>query len=163
MKRPGRVSAGLLMYRIIQGQVEVLLAHPGGPFFARKDEGHWTIPKGQLDAGEEMLEAARREFFEEVGFQANGPFIQLGSIQQKGGKIVHAWACLGDLPEGHQHRCNTFKAEWPIGSGVFQSFPEIDRVCFFPLLEARRKLKETQCPLLDRLEELLQKSESGSA
>lgn len=163
MKRPGRVSAGLLMYRINDGRVEVLLAHPGGPFFARKDEGHWTIPKGQPDGDEPLIEAAQREFFEEVGFHATGPFVLLGSIQQKGGKVVHAWACMGDLPIGHKHQCNTFKVEWPVGSGQIRSFPEIDRVCFFPLLEARRKLKETQCPLLDRLEELLRLTESGSA
>lgn len=163
MKRPGRVSAGLLMYRIASGAVEVLLAHPGGPYFARKDDGHWTIPKGQPDRGEELIDAAQREFSEEVGFRAPGPFINLGTIQQKGGKVVHAWACMGDLPEGHKHQCNTFEAEWPIGSGIIRKFPEIDRICFFRLLEARRKLKETQCPLLDRLEELLRASESGSA
>ena len=151
------------MYRITNGAVEVLLAHPGGPFFVRKDDGHWTIPKGQPDRGEELIDAAQREFFEEVGFRAAGPFIKLGTIQQKGGKVVHAWACLGDLPEGHKHQCNLFETEWPVGSGIIRKFPEIDRICFFPLLEARRKLKETQCPLLDRLEELLRASESGSA
>lgn len=163
MKRGTRISAGLVLYRMVDGQIEVLLAHPGGPFFAKKDEGHWTIPKGQPDDGEELLETAQREFFEEVGYRPSGPFIPLGTIQQKGGKIVHAWACNGDLPTGHEHRCNTFKTEWPIGSGNFKSFPEIDKVCFFPLLEARRKIKETQSPLLDRLEEMLRLSQSGSA
>jgi predicted NUDIX family NTP pyrophosphohydrolase len=163
MKRAGRVSAGLVLYRINTGHIEVLLAHPGGPLFARKDDGHWTIPKGQPDEGEDLLETAQREFFEEVGYRPIGPFIKLGSIQQKGGKIVHAWACVGDLPGDHEHKCNTFKMEWPIGSGAVRSFPEIDKVCFFPLLEARRKIKETQSPLLDRLEEMLRLSESGSA
>ena len=149
-----RVSAGLVLYRVREGKVEVFLAHPGGPFFARKDNGHWTIPKGEPDEGEELLAAAQREFGEEVGFVPQGPFLELGTITQKGGKVVHAWACEGDMPEGHQHTCNTFETEWPIGSGKFQPFPEIDRVCFFPVEEARIKLKETQVPFLERLAEL---------
>ena len=152
MKRRGsRTSAGLLLYRIRDRQPEVFLAHPGGPFFARKDNGHWTIPKGEPDEGEDLLAAAQREFGEEVGFIPPGPFIELGTIVQKGGKVVHAWACEGDMPEGHKHTCNTFQTEWPIGSGKFQAFPEIDKVCFFPIEEARLKLKESQAPLLDRL------------
>ena len=146
-----RTSAGLLLYRLRNGEPEVLLAHPGGPFFARKDNGHWTIPKGEPDGTEDLLLSAQREFAEEVGFTPSGPFIELGTITQKGGKVVHAWACEGDLPEGHNHMCNTFNTEWPIGSGKFQSFPEIDKVCFFPIQEARLKLKEAQVPLLDRL------------
>jgi predicted NUDIX family NTP pyrophosphohydrolase len=157
------MSAGLVFYRIVNGRIEVLLAHPGGPLFSKKDEGHWTIPKGQPDEGEELLSAAQREFYEEVGHKASGPFIPLGTIQQKGGKIVHAWACGGDLPEAHVHKCNTFRMEWPFGSGKFQNFPEIDKIAFFPLLEARRKLKESQSPLLDRLEEFLRRTQSGSA
>jgi len=148
-----RVSAGLVVYRPARPEIEVLIAHPGGPFFTKKEEGHWTIPKGQPDPGEDLLAAAQREFFEEVGFYPHGPYIDLGTIQQKGGKIVHAWGCLDDFPEGHQHTCNTFETEWPIGSGRFQSFPEIDKVCFFPISEAKRKLKPTQIPLLDRLVE----------
>lgn len=147
----GKVSAGLLLYRRTPSGVEVFLAHPGGPFFARKDDGHWTIPKGEPARDEELLATAQREFKEETGFGPLGPFVPLGKIQQKGGKHVHAWACEGDVPEGHTHQCNTFEAEWPIGSGQFKSFPEIDRVCFFSIAEARRKLKETQVPLLDRL------------
>jgi predicted NUDIX family NTP pyrophosphohydrolase len=153
-RRP-RTSAGLLLYRLRNGQTEVFLAHPGGPFFARKDNGHWTIPKGEPDEGEDLLLTAQREFGEEVGFIPSGPFIELGTITQKGGKIVHAWACEGDMPEGYDHICNTFSTEWPIGSGKFQNFPEIDKVCFFPLDEARLKLKESQIPLLDRLLEHL--------
>lgn len=150
--RKPRVSAGLLMYRRSNGELELFLAHPGGPFFARKDDGHWTIPKGEPDGEEDLLQTAKREFYEEVGIHptASG-FIALGSIQQKGGKIVHAWAFEGDLPEGHNHQCNTFKTEWPPGTGKFQAFPEIDKVCFFTVDQARRKLKETQVPFLDRL------------
>ena len=150
-----KISAGLLLYRIKSGEPEVFLAHPGGPFFARKDNGHWTVPKGEPDDGEDLLAAAQREFGEEVGFVPNGPFVELGTITQKGGKTVHAWACEGDLPEGHVHSCNTFTTEWPFGSGKFQSFPEIDKVCFFTLPEARLKLKESQVRLLDRLLEHL--------
>jgi predicted NUDIX family NTP pyrophosphohydrolase len=149
--RRSRVSAGLLLFRIRDGATEVFLAHPGGPFFARKDNGHWTIPKGEPDEGEDLLSAAQREFGEETGFIPIGPFIPLGTILQKGGKTVHAWACEGDMPEGHIHSCNTFSTEWPIGSGKFQAFPEIDKICFFSIPEARLKLKDTQVPLLDRL------------
>jgi predicted NUDIX family NTP pyrophosphohydrolase len=150
MKRE-RVSAGILVYRWNKGSVEVLIAHPGGPFFASKDDGYWTIPKGEPNPGEDLPEAAVREFSEEVGFIPTGPFMELGSIQQKGGKIVYAWACEGDFPRGHVHKCNTFRMEWPINSGKFQSFPEIDKACFIPIAEARRKLKQSQHPLLDRL------------
>ena len=158
-----RISAGLVLYRLRNGEPEVFLAHPGGPFFARKDNGHWTIPKGEPDGGEDLLLTAQREFGEEVGFVPEGPFTELGTITQKGGKIVYAWACEGDLPEGHNHTCNTFSAEWPIGSGKFQSFPEIDKVCFFPIEEARVKLKETQVPLLDRLLEHLHQGGPSAA
>lgn len=150
-----KVSAGLLLYRLVKSEPEVFLAHPGGPFFARKDNGHWTIPKGEPNENEDLLAAAQREFGEETGFTPAGPFIDLGTILQKGGKTVHAWACEGDAPAGHVHCCNTFSTEWPIGSGTFQSFPEIDKVCFFPIAEARIKMKETQIPLLDRLLEHL--------
>lgn len=153
-----KISAGLLLYRVVNESPEVFLAHPGGPFFARKDNGHWTIPKGEPDEGEDLLAAAQREFGEEVGFIPAGPFIELGTIMQKGGKTVYAWACMGDLPEGHIHTCNTFTTEWPFGSGKYQSFPEIDKVCFFPIPQARLKLKETQVPLLDRLVAHLAKS-----
>jgi predicted NUDIX family NTP pyrophosphohydrolase len=152
-----KVSAGLLLYRMRSGELEVFLAHPGGPYFSRKDNGHWTIPKGEPEEGEDLLEAARREFGEEVGFVPEGPFVELGTILQKGGKTVHAWACEGEMPDGHVHSCNTFTTEWPIGSGKFQAFPEIDRVCFLSIPEARLKLKETQVPLLDRLLEHLAK------
>jgi predicted NUDIX family NTP pyrophosphohydrolase len=155
-----RRSAGLLLFRRMGTEIELFLAHPGGPLFARKDEGHWTIPKGEPAEGEEdLLVTAQREFEEEVGFTPSGPFIPLGEIQQKGGKIVTAWACEGDMPPGHIHCCNTFKTEWPPGSGRFMEFAEVDQVRFFPMEQARRKLKETQVPLLDRLLEHLMKEE----
>lgn len=134
----------------------MLIAHPGGPFFAARDNGHWTIPKGEPNLGETMLEAAQREFYEEVGFKPEGPFFEIGSIQQKGGKIVYAWACESDFPAGYVHKCNTYRMEWPIKSGRFESFPEIDQACFVSVAEARRKLKSTQFPLLDRLLEKIQ-------
>ncbi|MDB6036438.1 MAG: MutT-like protein [Verrucomicrobiales bacterium] len=150
-----RISAGLLMYRVRDNRLEVFLAHPGGPYFRFKDEGHWTIPKGEIDKGEELLETAIREFLEEVGLEPHGPYIEIGSITQKGGKIVHAWAFEGDRDESTPHVCNTFKMEWPPQSGRMQEFPEIDRVGFFRIPDARVKLKETQWDFLDRLAEHL--------
>ena len=143
------------MYRWTNGQLEVFLAHPGGPFFKSKDDGHWTIPKGEVDEGESLLTTARREFQEEVGIEPHGEFLPLGSIQQKGGKIVHAWAFEGDCAAEHQFRSNTFPMEWPPKSGRFVDVPEVDRAEFFPLDVARKKIKETQQPLLDRLEAAL--------
>jgi predicted NUDIX family NTP pyrophosphohydrolase len=147
-----RVSAGILLFRRSGGQLEVLLAHPGGPFFVRKDEGHWTIPKGELDGADDMLGVARREFEEETGHPVpEGPSIELGSVVQKGGKVVHAWAIEGDLDPG-QARSNTFETEWPPRSGRLVAFPEIDRVAWSDPAEARRRLKPTQIPFIDRLE-----------
>lgn len=152
-----RVSAGLLMFRRRDGRVEVFLAHPGGPLFAHKDDGYWTIPKGEVEPDEDLLPTALREFGEETGIAiaAGARFIGLGSIVQKGGKTVHAWAVEQDWDDTEPIRSNTFKMEWPPGSGRLQSFPEIDRARFFGLAEARRKLKERQVPLLDRLEAAL--------
>lgn len=155
MKARKRTSAGLLMYRFRNGRLEVFLAHPGGPFFHRKDNGHWTIPKGETEPGEELLGTAVREFREEVGISASGPYVELGWIQQKGGKIVHAWAFEGDRDDDAPHTCNTYKMEWPPSSGSFQDYPEVDRVGFFAMREARQKLKAAQCEFLDRLEEHL--------
>lgn len=143
------------MYRLRDGKVEAFIAHPGGPYFARKDEGYWTIPKGEVHKSEDLLETAKREFEEEVGVKPHGPYTSLGTIVQKGGKIVHAWCFEGELDPGAAHISNTYEMEWPPGSGKMQQFPEIDRVGFFPLREARRKLKPTQVELLDRLEKLL--------
>jgi predicted NUDIX family NTP pyrophosphohydrolase len=158
-----RQSAGILLFRRgaaadgADATLEVLLAHPGGPFFAKRDEGHWTLPKGEPDAAEtDLLEVARREFAEEVGMTppATGPNgegpIELGTIVQKGGKVVHAWAIEGDLDPAAAES-NTFEMEWPPRSGRRQVFPEIDRVAWFAPDEARRRLKPTQVPFVDRL------------
>ncbi len=148
-------SAGLLMYRrTSDGAVQVLLAHPGGPFWRNKDEGAWTIPKGEYEPPEESLAAAQREFTEETGLPAAPPFLSLGEIVQKSGKHIMAWAFAGDC-EPARLRCNTFELEWPPRSGRRQTFPEIDRIEWFGLEEARRKLLAAQRPLLDRLEQAL--------
>ena len=152
-----RLSAGLLVYRIRNGTLEVLLAHPGGPYFRKKDEGAWTVPKGELDPGENMLQAAQREFQEEVGLCPTGPFLPLSPIQQKGGKIVHAWACEGDL-DPSAAVSNTFSIEWPPHSGKLQEFPEVDKVEWFNLEAARKKIKSKQRPLLDELERIVARS-----
>jgi len=150
-----RVSAGIVLYRRTAddpGRLEVLLAHPGGPYFAKRDEGAWSIPKGEPDGDEPLLEVARREFAEETGHPVpDGPVIALGSIVQKGGKVVHAWAVAGDLDPATADS-NTFELEWPPRSGRRISVPEIDRVAWFDPIEARRRIKETQIPLLERLE-----------
>jgi len=146
------VSAGILLYRRRPAGLEVLLAHPGGPLFARKDAGHWTIPKGEVEPGEELLAVARREFEEETGHPSpDGATIDLGSIVQKGGKVVHAWAIEGDLDPANAVS-NTFELSWPPGTGLPQLFPEIDRVEWFDVNEARQQVKDTQIPLIDRLE-----------
>jgi predicted NUDIX family NTP pyrophosphohydrolase len=149
-----RTSAGILLYRQRAG-LEVLLAHPGGPFFAKRDEGVWTIPKGEVDPGEALLDVARREFREETGHPTPaGDPIDLGSIVQKGGKTVHAWGLEGDLDPAAAVS-NEFEMVWPPGSGRRRSFPEIDRVEWFSPAEARRRVKATQIPLIDRLEAAL--------
>lgn len=150
-----RVSAGILFFRRTGNGLEVLLAHPGGPFFERRDVGHWTIPKGEPNAQEPIEEAARREFLEEIGQHLpGGPWHELGSIVQKGGKVVHAWGVEGDM-DPELARSETFEIEWPPKSGMTQSFPEIDRVAWFDPIEARRRIKPAQVPLLDRLEEAI--------
>ena len=154
-----RVSAGILLHRWKDGRWEVFLAHPGGPLFATKDDGCWTIPKGEVNAGEDLLSTAQREFAEEIGvaLKPEATFLPLGSIQQKGGKIVHAWAVEQEWDDTQPIRSNEFLMEWPPGSGRRQRFPEVDRAQFFPLEEARLKLKERQVPLLDRLLEVVQR------
>lgn len=149
-----KVSVGLLMYRRRSGRLEVLLAHPGGPLFAGKDAGFWTIPKGEIEEGEGELEAARREFEEETGMRPEGAFIPLGSITQRGGKIVRAWAFEGDCDPGTV-RSNTFRMEWPPRSGKQQEFAEIDRVGFFSIEEAKKKINAAQVPLVEALERLV--------
>lgn len=152
-----RISAGIVLYRVRDDELEVFIAHPGGPLFTHKDDGHWSIPKGEAEPGEDLLATAIREFEEEVGLPLDprSEFLPLGTIQQKGGKIVHAWAVRGDWPVDRPIQSNLFTIEWPPGSGRMQEFPEVDRAGFFPLADARQKLKPTQVPLLERLEESL--------
>ena len=150
-----RSSAGIVLYRRPETGLEVLLAHPGGPLFRNRDAGHWSIPKGEPDENEPLIETARREFAEETGHPVpEGPVLPLGSIVQKGGKVVHAWAVEGDLDPAAA-RSDTFEMEWPPRSGVRQAFPEIDRVEWFDRDEARRRIKPAQAPLLDRLDAVL--------
>jgi predicted NUDIX family NTP pyrophosphohydrolase len=155
-----KISAGLLMYRGVDKQLQVLLVHPGGPFFRNKDDGAWTIPKGEPSEGEALLAAAQREFHEETGFHAEEPFLPLASIKQKGGKTVHAWACAGDC-DPQQLVSNSFTIEWPPKSGKQTSFPEIDRAAWFPLEEARRKINPAQVGLLENLAQAIDRK-SGS-
>lgn len=149
-----RVSAGLMMYRIKDGTIQVLLAHPGGPFFCNKDEGAWSIPKGEPDADEDLLLTAQREFEEETGLKPTGPFIALKPVKQKGGKVVHAWAFEGDC-DSTTIQSNTFTMEWPPKSGRQMEFPEIDRAEFFDLTTAKRKIRAGQEGLLEELEGIL--------
>lgn len=139
------------MFRRKGGALEVLLAHPGGPFFARKDDGVWTIPKGEAAPAEDLLTRAQIEFAEELGIQPSGKWIALGSIKQKGGKIVHAWGFEGDLPDSFELKSNTFEMEWPPGTGEVKKFPEVDRALFFPEEIARQKINPAQVAFLDRL------------
>ncbi len=136
------------------GSLQVLLAHPGGPYWRGKDEGAWTIPKGEYVPPEEALAAAQREFTEETGFAVTPPFLPLGEITQKSGKRITAWAFTGDCDPA-QLNCNTFEMEWPPRSGRMQDFPEIDRIEWFSLDEARRKIIPAQRALIDRLENAL--------
>ena len=147
-----RHSAGLLLYRVTRdGGVEVLLGHPGGPLWATRDAGYWTVPKGEIEKGEDPWAVARREFEEETGHPApDGDPIALGDIRQKGGKLVTAWALEGDLDPATASS-NTFLLEWPPRSGRRMVVPEIDRVAWFDPDEARRRIKDTQIPLIDRL------------
>ncbi len=155
-------SAGLLMYRFHGGELQVLLAHPGGPFWAHRDEGAWSIPKGELEAGEEPLAAARREFEEETGVVPEGPFLELPTVEQKNRKLVHAWAFEGDCDPA-RIRSNTFTLEFPPKSGKLAEFPEIDRAEFFSPEEARRRINPAQAALVDALEnQLTGNTRSGS-
>jgi predicted NUDIX family NTP pyrophosphohydrolase len=138
--------------------LDVLLVHPGGPYFRNKDNGAWTIPKGEAAEGEDLLTHARTEFEEELGIPAPAAanWIELGSVKQKGGKTVHAWAFEGNLPDAFAIVSNTFEVEWPPRSRSIQQFPEIDRAEFFPMAKAREKINEAQVAFLDRLVEALQ-------
>jgi predicted NUDIX family NTP pyrophosphohydrolase len=148
---PPPVSAGILLYRRADhGGLKVLLVHPGGPFWARKDLGAWSIPKGLPDEGEDLLAAARREFLEETGFTAAGEAVALGQVRQANGKIVHAWAIEGEA-DPRALKSNTFEMEWPRGSGRKRSFPEVDRAQWFEPDEARRRIVPAQAAFLDAL------------
>ncbi|MBA3875340.1 MAG: hypothetical protein C0498_00145 [Anaerolinea sp.] len=156
-----RISAGILLYRRHDGELEVLLAHPGGPFFTSRDHGHWTIPKGEPDDGDELLAAAAREFEEETGHALAAvagdpaePPLDLGSVVQASGKRVHCWAVEGDLDPATA-TSNTFEMPWPPGSSRLRTFPEIDRVTWFPIEEARRRANASQAAFIDRLAALV--------
>ena len=158
---PKANSAGLLLYRNNRpGALEVLLVHPGGPFWARKDEGSWSIPKGEFEAGADALEAARREFLEETGSRIEGAFVALTPLRQPSGKLVYAWAVEGDL-DTSSIRSNTFSIEWPPRSGRQQEFPEIDRAAWFDIAAARRKILAGQRGFLDELETGVNQSCAG--
>jgi predicted NUDIX family NTP pyrophosphohydrolase len=145
-----KLSAGFLMWKRMSGDLNVLLVHPGGPFWAKKDLGAWSIPKGEPQAGEDVLIAARREFEEELGAAAQGAVTDLGDVKQKGGKVVKCFAIESDL-DVTAVRSNTFELEWPPRSGKRQSFPEVDRAGWFSLDDARAKINPAQAALLDRL------------
>jgi predicted NUDIX family NTP pyrophosphohydrolase len=148
-------SAGLIMYRKQEGHLEVFLVHPGGPFWAKKDVGAWSIPKGEFEEGEDPLAAARREFHEETGFVAQGNFLELGVVKQAGGKVVTAWAFEGDCDPADLVS-NTCKIEWPPHSGRPLEFPEVDRGSWFSVADARDRILKSQEPLLEKLSTILQ-------
>jgi Predicted NTP pyrophosphohydrolase len=151
----GDDSAGILLWRRTLAGPEVLLVHPGGPYWRNKDDGAWTIPKGQLDPGEEPLDAAVRELKEETGVVVDGPFVALGTVRQKAGKRVSAFACEGDC-DADAIVSNSFEMEWPPRSGKVASFPEVDRAEWFEMGEARAKIIAGQAGFLDELESLIQ-------
>jgi len=148
-------SAGILVYRIHQGGLQVLLVHPGGPFWAKKDAGAWTVPKGEFD-DEDPLSAARREFLEETGAQVDGDFLPLTPVTQKNGKVVHAWAVEADL-DPNQIKSNTFEMEWPPKSGKRREFPEVDKAAWFLPEEGMKKINPAQAGFIRELEEKLKK------
>lgn len=147
-------SAGVLLYRVRERRLEVFLVHPGGPFWAGKDVGAWSIPKGEAGPGEDLLTRAKLEFAEETGFAAPNALQALRPIKQAGGKVVHAWAAEGNV-DAAALRSNSFTLEWPPRSGRQQIFPEVDRAAWFTLAEAREKINKGQIALLDQLEQLL--------
>jgi len=149
-----RQSAGVLLYRVRQAAPEVFLVHPGGPFWAKKDAGAWSIPKGEAAPGEDLLARAQREFTEETGFVLAGEFRPLAPVKQSGGKLVHAWAIEGDC-DAAAITSNTFDLEWPPRSGRVRAFPEVDRAQWFGLAAARDKINPAQRGLIDELERLL--------
>jgi predicted NUDIX family NTP pyrophosphohydrolase len=147
------ISAGILLYRRRGGILQVFLVHPGGPLWTKKDTGAWSIPKGLLNTGEDPLDAAKREFREETGFTAPGPFIALTPVMRKGGKVIQAWASEGDCDPA-AITSNTFSMEWPPRSGRQQEFPEVDRAAWFDIEEAKKKINQGQAGLLEELERM---------
>jgi predicted NUDIX family NTP pyrophosphohydrolase len=159
MGRKAETSAGLLAYRLRDG-LEVLLAHPGGPFWTKRDDGAWTIPKGRVDPGGDLLDSARREFAEETGLAADGAFTPLRAVKQKSGKLVHAWAFEANF-DLNRFSSNLFEMEWPPRSGRLQNFPEIDRIAYFAYPAALTKIIAYQRPFLVELEQKIR--EAGAA
>jgi len=149
-----KTSAGLVVFRRQDSSVEVFLVHMGGPFWQHKDDGSWSIPKGEFEDDEAPLDAARREFQEETGLTPDGKFLELPPVKQPSGKVIFAWAVEWDC-DATKIKSNTFALEWPKGSGVMREFPEVDRAAWFSLTEARRKLLKGQLPLLDELDRIL--------
>jgi len=147
---PKKTSAGILLYRQRRGRLEVFLVHPGGPFWAKKDLGAWSLPKGEFEPDEDPLDAARREFTEETGFPIDGEFLALTPLRQPSGKTIYAWAVEGDCDPA-ELRSNTFEMEWPPRSGKRSAFPEVDRADWFSLAEARQRIIAGQAPFLDEL------------
>ena len=150
------------MYRRRASGLEVFLVHPGGPFWARKDVGAWSIPKGEIEPGEAPIDAARREFAEETGSVVAGVFAPLGWVRMRSGKVVHAWAVEGEI-DADTIRSNVFTLEWPPRSGRQRQYPEADRAAWFPLDEARRRILAAQSPLIDSLEGLVSSSQRSPA
>lgn len=150
----GKQSGGLLMYRLLDGNLEVFLVHMGGPYWAKKDLGAWSIPKGEYESGEDPFEAAKREFFEETGFAAIGEFIRLNDVKQPSGKVISAWAFEGDC-DANVISSNTFSVEWPPRSGQIREFPEVDRAEWFGPDLAKEKILKGQRPFIEELERVL--------
>lgn len=153
----GKQSAGLLLFRRTTGEIEVLLGHPGGPFWKKKDLGAWSIPKGLIALGEDPLAAARREFAEETGYKPRGEYISLGEAKQPGGKVVHAWAVESDWDAANL-QSNDFEIEWPPRSGRLQKFPELDRAAWFAVSKARERILNGQIVFLDRLADAIKRA-----
>lgn len=147
-------SAGILLYRFTDSIIEIFLVHPGGPFWARKDDGAWSIPKGEFEPGEDPLAAANREFTEETGFVAKGDFIPLTPVKLKGGKFIYAWALAMDV-DAIGIKSNSFEMEWPPGSGKKKTFPEVDRAMWFRADDAKQKINPGQAPLIAELEAII--------
>jgi predicted NUDIX family NTP pyrophosphohydrolase len=151
-----KLSAGILLYRIRSHAIQVLLVHPGGPFWAKKDDGAWSIPKGEYDEGADSLETAKREFHEETGFDISGEMVPLRPVRQPSGKVISAWAVEGDI-DATSTRSTSFRMEWPPKSGRFQDYPEVDRAEWFDLSTAHRKILVGQRPFLAQLEQMVPK------